>query len=106
MEIDKTEHKLNKMLDGLIDTIFRPRCPVCKHELSRVHDSNPQYQATFCRTCYDWVPLHDELTIDVDQTKPCPKCGEPMFCIEEIWEEWYFTPHRWGCMCGYETPYK
>ena len=108
-----TNHKLNSIIGGLIDSvILAPRCPTCRHELNRLHDWHCEYQATFCYTCYDWVPLDDELNIACDRSKPCPKCETDMFAIQEIWEKtypgnsiWRYTPHRWGCVCGNEEPY-
>lgn len=113
MEIQKKDHKLNTLIGGLIDTILpAPRCPNCKQEISRL-DYNPEYKATFCQTCYDWVPFADELHIACDLSKPCPKCESDMFAIEEKWEKcevvgeiWCYSPHRWGCVCGHEEPYK
>lgn len=107
--MESTNHPINNFLSGLIDMLVRNRCPECKQELS-VHDYNPEYKATFCYICYDWVPSDKILHIDTDKTKPCPKCESRMFCIMEIWEKvlgrvWCYTPHRWGCVCGHEEPF-
>lgn len=109
--MEPTKHKLNTIIGGIIDSV-KPadRCPICKEELSN-QDWNCDYQAYFCHTCYDWVPFKEVLTIACDLSKPCPKCGATMFCIQEIWEKiygevWCYTPHRWGCVCGHEEPYQ
>lgn len=109
--MEPTKHKLNMIIGGIIDSVIpADRCPTCKEELSN-HDWNCDYQAYFCRTCYDWVPLKNVLHISCDLAKPCPKCDATMFCITEVWEKvlgrkWCRTPHRWGCGCGYEEPYQ
>ena len=58
------------VINGIVDQLpIKPHCPECGDELSRIHDYNPEYKATFCNTCYDWVPMDDEVMIDTSASK-------------------------------------